>query len=88
MWIYRPLQRMWQPQRVSKIITVELESFVPWGSQVTTIAPQPPFRETSWRRIQNFTVVEFTAPEPVLVDPGALTGEGQNRAVPFVLAPG
>ena len=39
-------------------------------------------------RIQNFKVAEFTSPEPVVVDPGALTGTGQNRAVPFALPPG
>jgi 4-amino-4-deoxy-L-arabinose transferase-like glycosyltransferase len=71
------------PRRVTKVITIELEAFVPFGDQVTTIAPPPPFRETLFQPNQNFTVVEYTAPEPVLIDPAALSGAGPNRGEPF-----
>ncbi len=75
---------MWGPTRVTTVVTLELESFVPHGGEVTTIAPPPPFRQTRYSRVQDFTVVEYTAPQPVLLDPEQLAGEGVNRGVPFL----
>jgi 4-amino-4-deoxy-L-arabinose transferase-like glycosyltransferase len=82
--IYQPRTApMRRPAPVTKVWTVELETFVPHGSLVTTIAPGPPFAETRYERIQNFTVREYTAPQPVVIDPKALEGEGTNRGAPF-----
>ncbi len=82
--IYQPrTAAMRRPAPVTKVWTVELETFVPHGSLVTTIAPKPPFRETRYARIQNFTVREFTAPQPVLIDPEEFEGEGINRGSAF-----
>ena len=67
------------PRTVRKVYTVELETFVPYGQIVTTFAPPPPFKETLYARVQNMTVREYTAPEPVEVDPWMFRGSGRNR---------
>ena len=71
------------PREVSKVYTVELETFVPYGQIVTTFAPPPPFRETLYARVQNMTVREYTAPAPVRLDPWMFRGSGRNRPEPL-----
>jgi hypothetical protein len=72
-----------RPLTVRKVYTVELETFVPYGQIVTTLAPPPPFRETLYARVQNMTVREYTAPEPVRLDPWMFRTAGRNRAEPL-----
>ena len=50
---------------------------------MSTRAPQPPFRETRRFREGFWEIVEYTAPQPVPVDPATLTGVGRARALPF-----
>ena len=71
------------PLTVRKVYTVELETFVPYGQIVTTFAPPPPFRETLYARVQNMTVREYTAPEPVKLDPWMFRGHGRNPPDPL-----
>ena len=82
--IYQPgTEPMDRPRAVTKVMTVELETFVPFGFTVTTIAPGPPFRETLYARIQHLTYREYTAPAPVLLDPASFRGNGINRGEAF-----
>ena len=82
--LYLPrMTPMLLPASVQTVYTVELEGFVPFGDEVTTIAPPPPFRETRYSRVQRLTVREYTAPAPVRLDPDQLSGEGRNRGEPF-----
>jgi mannosyltransferase len=86
--VYRPgLAVMERPEAVRKVVTVELEGFVPFGGGVTTIAPPPPFRETRFTREQNLTVVEYTAPAPVRLDPKRFFGGGSNGGEAFLERP-
>ncbi len=85
--VYMPgLDYQYVPRTVRKVWTVELETFVPFGQTVTTLAPKPPFRETLYVRLQNMTVREYTAPYPVTVPHETLKNEGRNRAEPLFQA--
>ncbi len=87
--VYMPgLDYQYVPRRVRKVWTVEVETFVPFGQLVTTLAPPEPFRETYYGRIQNMTVREYTAPYPVEIRPEMLKNEGPNRAEPLFQAGG
>jgi 4-amino-4-deoxy-L-arabinose transferase-like glycosyltransferase len=82
--IYQPgMDFMKRAHPVRKLYTVELETFVPHGDPVTTIAPGPPFHETLYARIQNLTLREYTAPQPVMIDPNRFRGVGSNRGEAF-----
>lgn len=82
--VYLPgLDYMQVPRRVRTIYTAQLETFVPFGQEPAVLAPPPPFEETRAQRVQYMTLREYTAPEPVLIDPAALRTPGPNGAGPL-----
>ncbi len=87
--VYLPgLDYLQVPGRVRTIYTAQLETFVPFGQAPAVRAPPPPFRETRVQRLQYMTVREYTAPEPVMIDPAALRTPGRNGAGPLFQAAG
>jgi len=69
---------------VREVVTVTLDTFVPWGAPVQAVPPPAPFRETARRKVQHLTVTEYEAPRPVVVTPRSLSGTGVNAALPFL----
>ena len=82
--LYTEIQPMTEPRPVRELVLVSYTGFLPYNQPIRPLPPPPPFQETRRFYVQDITVSEFTSPEPVVVDPRAFTGVGDNRAEVFV----
>ena len=81
--LYTAMTPMTEPRPVTKLVLVSYTGFLPYNQPIRPLPPPPPFQETRRFYVQNIAVSEFTSPEPVVVDPRAFTGVGDNRAEVF-----